>query len=270
MGAIIGPAMAGAAGALLGWRAAFFVLFVPIAITTVVATRLVEPVRGGTDKPGSPSPESGPPPKFRAACRTLWNVRTLRRSFLASVFLGAGIIPLAAYLPLFFEREFGLGPLARGAIGAGNAAFTFIGVQQGGRLTPQWFAKGMHVPMQRVGLALAAVGPGLLLTAASPWLAATIAIGFVTNYLLGYFFAPLAAVQALVSPARERSLSFSLGAIFLVLGVILFFAFGLGSISDNYGIRWAFVALAPFWIVGGAVAALGGQVRRGRRPKPFA
>jgi hypothetical protein len=27
---------------------------------------------------------------------------------------------------------------------------------------------------------------------------------------------------------------------------------GLGSISDNYGIRWAFVALAPFWIVGGA------------------
>ena len=96
-------------------------------------------------------------------------------------------------------------------------------------------------------------------TAASPWLATTIAIGLTTNYLLGYFFAPLAATQALVSPARERSLSFSLGAIFLVMGLILFFVFGLGSISDNYGIRWAFVALAPFWIVGGAVAASAGK-----------
>jgi branched-chain amino acid transport system ATP-binding protein len=259
VGAIIGPAVAGVAGAVLGWRAAFFILFIPIAITTVVATRLKEPVRGGTDNPDNPSPETGPPPKFWPSVKKLWGIRTLRRTMLASVFFGAGLIPLAAYLPLFFEREFGLGPLARGAIGAANAACTFVGVQQGGRLTPAWFAKGMHVPMQRVGLVLASVGPGLLLTAASPWLALTIVIGLGMNYLLGFFFAPLAAVQALVSPARERSLSFSLGAIFLVLGVILFFALGLGSISDNYGIRWAFVALAPFWVLGGIAAASSGK-----------
>jgi hypothetical protein len=66
-------------------------------------------------------------------------------------------------------------------------------------------------------------------------------------------------VQALVSPARERSLSFSLGAIFLVAGVILFFVTGLGAISDNHGVRWAFVALAPFWVVGGAMAASAGK-----------
>jgi len=259
IGAIIGPALAGVAGALFGWRAAFFILFVPIAITTVVATRLVEPVRGATDRPGQPTPDTLPPPKFRQAVRTLWGIRTLRRTMLASVFFGAGLIPLAAYLPLFLEREFGLGPFARGLLGALNAGATFVGVQQGGRLTPQWFAKGMHVPMQRVGLVLAAVGPGLLLTAISPWLAMTVAVGLVTSYLLGFFFAPLAAVQALVSPARERSLSFSLGAIFLVFGVILFFALGLGSISDNYGIRWAFVALAPFWVLGGATAATAGK-----------
>ena len=203
VGAIFGPAIAGVSGALFGWRAAFFVLFVPIAITTIVALRLVEPVRGATDKPGSPAPEHLPPPKFRTACRTLWGIRTLRRTMLASIFLGAGLIPVAAYLPLFLEREFGLGPFARGAIGALNAAFTFVGVQQGGRLTPQWFAKGMQVPMQRVGLALGAVGPGLVLVAVSPWLVTTIAVGCVTSYLLGFFFAPLAAVQALVSPARR-------------------------------------------------------------------
>src|SRR5581483_21659 len=51
VGAIVGPAVAGLAGAALGWRAAFFVLFVPILIVTFIATRLHEPVRGGTDKP---------------------------------------------------------------------------------------------------------------------------------------------------------------------------------------------------------------------------
>ena len=259
LGAIFGPALAGVVGAVFGWRAAFFILFIPIAITTVVALRLVEPTRGATDKPGETSPETMRPPKFVPSVKRLWSIKTLRRTMLASVFFGAGVIPLAAYLPLFFEREFGLGPFARGLIGAANAGCTFIGVQQGGKLTPGWFAKGMHVPMQRVGMVLAVVGPGLILTAASPWLALTIAIGLGTNYLLGFFFAPLAAVQALVSPARERSLSFSLGAIFLVFGVILFFALGLGAVSDNHGIRWALVALAPFWVIGGFVASSAGK-----------
>jgi hypothetical protein len=112
--------------------------------------------------------------------------------------------------------------------------------------------------MEKAGRALAAVGPGLLVVAASPWLAACVLAGFAFNYAVGYFFAPFAAVQALVSPARERSLAFSLGAIFLVLGVIGFFLLGLGSISDDHGIRWALAVLAPFWIAGGLLARTAG------------
>jgi len=259
LGAIFGPAVAGVAGAAFGWRAAFFICFIPIIITTVIATRLVEPARGSTDRPDGLLPMGGPPPGFRAACKTLWGVHTLRRTFWASIFLGAGLLPLAAYLPLFFEREYGLGPFERGVIGAANAAVTFVGVQRGGRLTPAWFAKGMQVPMQRTGLVLAAVGPGLLLIVASPWLAGSVAFSLLTSYFVGYLFAPLAAVQALVSPARERSLSFSLGAVFLVAGVILFFITGLGGVSDAHGLRWALAVLAPFWIIGGAIAASAGQ-----------
>jgi len=144
-------------------------------------------------------------------------------------------------------------------IGAVNAAATFVGVQQGGRLTPGWLARGMGVPLQRVGLVLGLVGVGVLLMAASPWLALTIVIGLATSYALGFFFAPLAAVQALVSPARERSLSFSLGAIFLVLGVILFFALGLGNVADDHGLRWALLTLSPFWMVGGAIVVSAGR-----------
>jgi MFS family permease len=260
LGAVAGPAVAGAAGALFGWRAAFFVLFVPIIITTIVATRLVEPARGATDEVTSGSAVvTGPPPRFREAVRTLWKIKTLRRVLWASMFVGAGLLPLAGYLPLFLERVYHLGPFPRGVIGAANAAFTFVGVQQGGKLTPKWFGQGMGVPMEKAGLAIAAVGPGLLVLAASPWLALCVIAGFAFNYAVGYFFAPFAAVQALVSPARERSLAFSLGAIFLVLGVIVFFAVGLGSISDNHGIRWAIAILAPFWVAGGLLARTSGR-----------
>ena len=259
LGAILGPAVAGAAGALFGWRAAFFVLFAPIIVTSLVALRLPEPVRGATDPPGAGDADLLPPPTFRGAVRTLWAVRTLRRCFWASIWFGAGFIPLVAYLSLYLEREYGLGPLARGVIGAVNAAATFVGVQQGGRLTPGWLARGMGVPLQRVGLVLGLVGVGVLLMAASPWLALTIVIGLATSYALGFFFAPLAAVQALVSPARERSLSFSLGAIFLVLGVILFFALGLGNVADDHGLRWALLTLSPFWMVGGAIVVSAGR-----------
>jgi predicted MFS family arabinose efflux permease len=259
--AVIGPAVAGVVGQLLSWQAAFFILFVPIIAATFFAVRLEEPARGATD-PGGAIPE-GLPPKFIEACRTLWRIKTLKRTFIGAIFIGAGLIPLLAYLALFYERVYHLGPFARGCIGAATAAFTYVGVQQGGTATPKWFGKGMGVPIQRVGAVLAAVGVGLVLIALAPWVGVAIGLSFATNYVLGFFLAPLAAVQALVSPARERSLAFSLGAIFLVIGVVIFFALGLGKVADDHGLRWAIAALAPWWVAGGAVAMTAGKFIEG-------
>ncbi|MDP1793581.1 MAG: MFS transporter [Acidimicrobiales bacterium] len=261
--AFIAPAFAGLVGKFIGWQAAFFILFIPIGIVTFITTRLEDPVRGGTDPGGAIVAEFMKPPKFRDATRTLWRIKTLKRTFIGAVFIGAGLIPLVAYLSLFFERVYDLDPLARGVIGSITAAFTYVGVQKGGTATPQWFAKGMGVPMRRVGQLLALVGVGLVLVAAVPWLWLAVLFSLAANYTLGYFFAPLAAIQALVSPARERSLAFSLGAIFLVLGVIVFGALGLGTIADDHGLRWGIAALAPWWVVGGLIAATAGKFVEG-------
>src|SRR3954465_28269 len=49
-GTIVGSAVAGLAAFLGGWRRAFIVLLVPIIVTALLgATKLHEPVRGGTD-----------------------------------------------------------------------------------------------------------------------------------------------------------------------------------------------------------------------------
>ncbi|MGI8491839.1 MAG: MFS transporter [Acidimicrobiales bacterium] len=258
IGGIVGPLLAGVLGYLFTWRAAFYVLIVPIVIVAFIATRLPEPVRGSHDRGTAlvdPMALGQKPPAFRQAARILMSMKTLRYQYLGAVSLGAGLIPLVVYLALFYQRSFHIGPFGRGVFGALNAGATFLGVRHGGKRTPGWFAKGIGRPLRYAGLTLSVTGVGIALQAAAPWLALVIALGLATSYVIGYFFAPYYAVMALVSPARVRSLSFSFVAIFLVIGVLFFYATGLASVSDNVGIRAGIAVLAPFWILAGAILA---------------
>src|SRR3954462_7095461 len=130
-GTIVGSAVAGLAAFLGGWRLAFIVLLVPIIVTALLgATKLHEPVRGGTDDPDAAlAVEEEEPVPFAEARRILFSIKTLKRQFMAWFFLGAGLIPLAYLLPLFLEEDFGVNELGRGVIAAVNAAATFIGIQ---------------------------------------------------------------------------------------------------------------------------------------------
>jgi branched-chain amino acid transport system ATP-binding protein len=233
------------------------VLIVPILLTTLVATRLKEPRRGGTDDPeAAVEAQAEAPVPFREGVRTLWAVKTLRRQYWGALVLGAGYLPLAGYFPLYFQRVYHLGPGWRGVILAAIAASTFAGIRWSGRVTPGWFAQGMGEPIKRAGLALGAVGLSLTLAAASPYLVVSFAIALLAGFSIGVFTPPYYAVQALVSPARVRTLSFSFGALFLVGGVAgLFYGLGLSAVSDTYGIRWGIFVLGPYWVISGAILA---------------
>jgi MFS family permease len=124
--------------------------------------------------------------------------------------------------------------------------------------------------MRWVGYALAAVGLQLVLLAASPTLWFFIVVGFTTSFTAGIFLAPLLTVQALVSPARVRSLSFSFVSIFLVLGGALFFISPLGTISDRYGIRWGIFSAAPCWIIAGLIVTSAAKFVAADTAKAFA
>ncbi|HVT77603.1 MAG TPA: MFS transporter [Acidimicrobiales bacterium] len=256
IGAIVGPAFAGILGALFGWRAAFMVLIVPILVTTYFVSRLKEPVRGGTDDPDSAIEANEEKMKFRESARALWTVKTLRRQFIAAVFLGAGLIPLGSYLPNYLHDVYHLGDFPRGIIGAANAAFTFWGVRKGGKWTAGWFAKGMGEPLRRAGYALVLTGIGLALVAAAPWLPLALAFGFATSFAIGTYTAPQLATQALVSPARARTLSFGFASLFLVFGVVfLFNGLPIAHVADDHGLRWGVFVLVPYWVIGGAILA---------------
>jgi ABC-type branched-subunit amino acid transport system ATPase component/predicted MFS family arabinose efflux permease len=260
LGAIVGPAVAGTAALIGGWQLAFLILIVPIVAVAVVALRLREPVRGGTDDPEAALElEAEQPVSWTEAFRTLLAVPTLRRQYTAYVFIGAGVVPLAFLLPLYLQRVYHVGVFERGLITAANAALQFLGVVASARWTPGWTEGDPGRPLRRAGLAVALVGVGLFLVAAAPDLALAVAFGLATSFAGGIFYPPFYATQAMVSPARVRTLSFGFSSAFLVLGVWVLWFFIEGSLSQNHGYRVALGALLPYWLIGGAVLASAGR-----------
>jgi branched-chain amino acid transport system ATP-binding protein len=197
--------------------------------------------------------EEEKPVAFGRAVRMLFAVKTLRRQYLAWCFIGAGILPLAFLSPLYFERVYGLGVVGRGAIGVASAVTGYFGVRLGGTWTQKLLAKGLGEPLKIAGWSLVAVGPGILLIAIAPVMVLGIAFALLANFVGGFFTAPFITTQALVSPARVRSLSFSFGSVFLVLGVVTLWAVPFAGVSDAHGMRWALAVLVPFWIIGGLI-----------------
>jgi branched-chain amino acid transport system ATP-binding protein len=253
LGSIAGPLLAGGVAAVFNWRVAFMILVVPILFMAVQATRLREPLRGATDDPTSAElTQAQRHTPFRHGVRILSRVPTLRRQFMAWLFIGAGLVPLAFEVPLYFEKVFHLGPAARGLIGALGGVAAFAGVQRGGKWTPSWMARGLGEPLKLAGLALMAVGPLLVVSALSPWLGLAVVLAAGAYFAFGVAVAPFVAAQAMVSPARVRTLSFSFGILFIVAGVwALYYVPGVAGVSDHYGHRWGIAVLGPYWVIGG-------------------
>jgi branched-chain amino acid transport system ATP-binding protein len=253
IGAILGPIVAGIVGFTMGWRAAFFVMAIPIVIVAVVSLKLKEPVRGGTDDPElALEAAQEAPVSFARGYRILRSVPTLRRQYLGAVFLGAAFVPLVTLLTLYLDRVFHIGQVGRGVVGCLNAAAGFAGVIWAGRLTrDKWLKKSLGEPQRQGGIIIILVAVGLLVISALAKIWLVVPIGMAVSFVGGMYLPPVLTVTAMVSPARVRSQGFSMFLLFLALGG--FNVIFTGPISDNHGIRWAIAYLTPWWIVAGLV-----------------
>ena len=251
-GAIFGAAVTGGVAYLVGWRFAFAILIVPVLVMAWIARRLRNPLRGETDDPTSAvmaAEERSVP--FSRGARILLAVPTLRFQYAAWIAIGAGLLPLAAYVPLYLDRVWHLNSFEIGLlVAAGNGA-ALIAVQLSGRWTQTWLAKGLGEPIKWAGISLLGVGPCLIVVAAAPNLVIAV-VGMLAAYFVGGIFTPpFLTTQALTSPARVRSLSFSFGLLFIVVGAAIF-VFFFGNVSDH-NVRNGVACLAPFWVIGGLI-----------------
>jgi branched-chain amino acid transport system ATP-binding protein len=259
LGQIFGPAFAGAITAIFSWQAAFIVLFVPTIVLGFISMRLGEPIRGATqDKEAAEIAAQEKPAPFDRSIRTVMSIKTLHRQYISWIFIGGGFIPLAFIPSLYFQRHFHIEAFGRGLITSAGAAATLVAVQLSERLTRRALAKGLGEPLNQTGWVLVAVGIGLGATAVAHLLWLTIALLILTYFVGGLFWVPFTVTQALVSPARTRTLALSLGNVFLVFGVwLLVLLPNMLRLSDTHGPQWVLIVSVPYWIIGGLVLRSG-------------
>jgi branched-chain amino acid transport system ATP-binding protein len=257
IGAIVGGAVAGVVASAFGWRAPFFFFIIPIVLIALLCLRLREPLRGESDDAvAAVAVAEERPPAFGEAARTLWAVPTLRRQYVAYAFIGAGLLPLAFTIPLYYERVFHVGELGRGLLTSFTSATLLVGALVIGPRTKRWIERDVGEPLRWVGGFTVVVGVLLVLLAMAPNLPLAVGITALAFFVAGMYIPPFTTIQALVAPARVRTMSFAFGSLFLVGGVvILYLVIPVAGLSDTYGIRVGLAALGPYWLIAGVILA---------------
>ncbi|MDQ1397915.1 MAG: hypothetical protein QOG64_3174, partial [Acidimicrobiaceae bacterium] len=245
IGLLGGPLAGVLVGAGIGWRPTFVLLAAPTFVLAAFALRLREPSRGGTLAMAPPADEHVP---IGEAFRRLRSIRTLKRTWVAAFFFGSGVLPLINILNLYFDDVFHAGPAVRGGISFLYGLFGVFGLIIGARYTerlstergPRW------LPIVN-GAMIIELAVGLVLLAASPWIAAAA----ICNAIIGLgafgFFPAYLTMVARVTPPRLRSQAFSWSLIWFALGGLILSQIAVGF--DNR--RVTLLVLAAFVAAGG-------------------
>jgi branched-chain amino acid transport system ATP-binding protein len=258
LGNVAGPvagaiAVVFATTAIAEWRPVFVLLAIPTFLFLLFSLRLKEPPRGGTiDAEGAARP--GEVFKLGEAFRRLRAIHSLRRTWISAFFFGAGVIPLASFLSLFFEDIYGMGPVGRGTMvmlrGAGGA----VGLLVGARLTRKLQESGRLDLLPVVtGLMVVQFALGLVLMALSPWVAGSVVFAFLLSVGGSGFLPPYLTTVALIGPPRIRSQAYAYSLLFFALGGVVLSRIAAG-VGDLHGLRAGTLLLSVFVVCGGLIA----------------
>ena len=262
-GQIAGPLLGGGLAYLFGWRAPFLLFALPTLLVIVLAVAyLREPLRGAHERRAAGGDEEAaareePPPSLVEAWRLCHRVRTLRRIWRALPFLAVAVVGLNNLTSLLYEEAFRLDEFERGVVAAVAEPFQLVGLAVGipiaarlARRDPAGVLRFLAV----IGLIVAAA---LIVFSQAHTLGLAVAAHVAATSALGMLLPAAYATISLALPPRARSIGFAIGALYVIPGVLIFFA--LGTVAETYGIRAALAALAPIFVVGGLIVASAGR-----------
>jgi branched-chain amino acid transport system ATP-binding protein len=257
LGNIAGPVAGGiaalfAASAIASWRPVFIFLAIPTFLFLFFSFGLHEPRRGATIDPES---AERPAEMFNIgeAFRRLRAIHTLRRTWVSAFFFGAGVIPLASFLSLFFEDIYGMGPVGRGSMvmlrGAGGAVGLLVGSRITRRFQEQDKLEGLPIV---TSLMIIQFAVGMVLMALVPWVAGSVIFAFVLSIGASGFLPPYLTTVALIGPPRIRSQAYAYSLLFFALGGVVLSRIAAG-VGDVNGLRAGMLLLSVFVAVGGLI-----------------
>ena len=278
---VIGGVLIGAGLATLySWRVPFLVFAVPIVVVVVIGTRLREPPRGRHEQLelseqmlgselGQPAPLGDgrgavvdapvePPPSLGEAWRTVWKVSALRRIFVALPFLAASIAGFASLASLQYQQTFHLDALQRAYLTAPVEVFDLLGLAVGATIATRLAQRDVGLVFRMLFVAsLIASGFAVLFA-----LAPNVPVAFFGNAgivaCLAVVGPGVLASLSLAIPARVRSVGFSIGALFVLPGLLVLPI--VGGIGDAIGFRYGLLILVPIFTIGGLIVASAGSL----------
>jgi branched-chain amino acid transport system ATP-binding protein len=282
IGAIAGVLIGAGLAALSSWRTPFIVFAIPIIIVVIVGLRLREPPRGTHEQlelseqmmaseRGEPAPLADvapatvevpvePPPSLGEAWRTVWKIGALRRIFVALPFLAASIAGFTALASLQYQQTFHLDAVHRAYLIAPIQVFDLIGLAIGAVIATRLAARDIALVFRMLAAASVIAAGFAVLFALAP----NVPVAFIGNAGIDMSLAVVGpgvlAALSLAIPSRTRSIGFSVGALFVLPGLLVLPI--TGAIGDAVGFRYGLLILVPIFTVGGLIVASAGNLVR--------
>jgi ABC-type branched-subunit amino acid transport system ATPase component/sugar phosphate permease len=276
IGAIAGVLIGAGLAAIWSWRAPFFVFAVPIVVVVLIGLRLREPPRGHHEQVelseqilaserGEPVSVGDdvdapvePPPSLTEAWRTVWKIGVLRRIFFALPFLAASIAGFTSLASLQYQETFHLDAVHRAYLIAPIQLFDLLGLAVGAVIATRLANRDVSLVFRMLAVAsLIAAGFAVLFA-----LAPTVPIAFIGNAGIDASLAVVGpgvlASLSLAIPSRVRAVGFSIGALFVLPGLLVLPV--VGAIGDSVGFHYGLLMLVPVFVVGGLIVASAGSL----------
>ena len=137
---LIAPPLAGYLVTQVGWRTTNVIFAVPLLVLGfIILFTMREPVRGYMERRALGVSEDvarveDEPKSFAEAFRLTFAIRTLRRVFIAIIFIGVASRLLTAIIPFLLAEQYGLDAFQRGMMMVGPLLFSLLGAFLGGGL----------------------------------------------------------------------------------------------------------------------------------------
>ncbi len=257
--------IAALAGGVEGWRWAYVILGVPVAIMAVFAFAIPEPQRGQWEQSevlGSKLEDSSQIPiSIEAAAARIWRIDTIRFMTIALAAMGFALFPAQSIQSFFLDEEFGLTAWERGLATAPTGALLLIFLPLVGRRFDATFRSDPDKALRIIGFLLLPATVLVPIQYSMPNVVLFALIGAVNATLLGAAFAMVQpSIQAVV-PYRLRGMG---------TAIITFFMFAVGGVGgglvsaflqDSVGEKAAIITLTMISMPIGGFYVIRGSTR---------
>ena len=261
VGQIIGPLAAGFIATVFVWRTPFVILAVPTLVFVVMGLRLKEPKRGvyerleaGADQATAEIEDDAP--GFAETFRVLFASRTAKRIYYSLPFLTASLVGFATFFSLYYSDIFHVSAAGRGIIFAAVEPIRIASLAAGAIAVQRFVDRSPGLVMKLLGVSAIGVAGGIVLMAVAPNLPLALAGHFISSMFGAALLPGVFVVISLVVPPRMRTLGFSTGNLWVLLGTPIIPL--VGGIGDHYGLRVGILLFVPVYLFGSFLLASAG------------